>query len=68
VKGCASVRIVASYTKTSPPASLALQRFEEVRLTIQQAETRKLDDYKLHSALYAPAFIRVQVTCKRQAH
>jgi DNA-binding winged helix-turn-helix (wHTH) protein/tetratricopeptide (TPR) repeat protein len=37
---------------------LALQRFDDARQTIQQAQTRKLDDYKLHSALYALAFIR----------
>jgi tetratricopeptide (TPR) repeat protein len=37
---------------------LALQRFDETRQTIQQAQTRKLDDYKLHNALYALAFIQ----------
>jgi len=37
---------------------LALQRFNEARQTIQQAQTRNQDDYKLHSALYALAFIQ----------
>jgi eukaryotic-like serine/threonine-protein kinase len=37
---------------------LALQRFDEARQTIQQAQTRKVDDYTLHNALYGLAFIR----------
>ncbi|MGC2817344.1 MAG: protein kinase [Candidatus Acidiferrum sp.] len=37
---------------------LALQRFDETRQTIQQAQARKLDNYGLRSALYAVAFIR----------
>jgi len=37
---------------------LALQRFDEARQTIQQAEGRKLDNVVLHSALYALAFVR----------
>ena len=36
---------------------LALQRFAEARQTIQKAQTRKLDDFPLHSALYALAFL-----------
>ena len=36
---------------------LALQRFEEVRQIIQQAQARKLDNFVLHNALYALAFI-----------
>jgi len=35
---------------------LALQRFEEARRTIQEAQTRKVDDPILHYALYALAF------------
>ncbi len=35
---------------------LALQRFDEARQIIQQAQTRKLDDYDLHDALYALDF------------
>ena len=37
---------------------LALQRFDEVRKTIQQAQQRKLEGYTLHTALYAVAFNR----------
>jgi eukaryotic-like serine/threonine-protein kinase len=37
---------------------LALQRFDEARQTIQQAQARKLDDFTLHIALYALAFAR----------
>jgi len=36
---------------------LALQRFDEARQTIQQAQTQKLDDYKLHNTLYALDFL-----------
>jgi hypothetical protein len=36
---------------------LALQRFDEARQVIQEAQTRKLDDYILHSQLYAVAFL-----------
>ncbi len=37
---------------------LALQRFDEARQTIQQAQERKLDNLLLHNALYALAFVR----------
>jgi hypothetical protein len=37
---------------------LALQRFDEARQSIQQAQARQLDNLILHSALYAVAFIR----------
>ena len=36
---------------------LALQRFDEARQTIRQAEARKLDGYLLHNALYALTFL-----------
>jgi eukaryotic-like serine/threonine-protein kinase len=36
---------------------LALQRFDEARQIIQQAQARKLDDFILHNALYALAFL-----------
>jgi len=36
--------------------ALALQRFDEARQFIRDAQARKLDDYALHSALYALAF------------
>ncbi|MGA8876528.1 MAG: protein kinase [Candidatus Korobacteraceae bacterium] len=37
---------------------LALQRFDEARQIIQQAQTRKLDSYIFHNALLALAFLR----------
>jgi serine/threonine protein kinase/tetratricopeptide (TPR) repeat protein len=36
---------------------LALQRFDRARQVIEQAQTRKLDDFMLREALYALAFI-----------
>jgi eukaryotic-like serine/threonine-protein kinase len=36
---------------------LALQRFDEARQTIRQAQARNLDFYILHAALYALAFL-----------
>jgi eukaryotic-like serine/threonine-protein kinase len=36
---------------------LALQRFSEARQIIQEAQSRKLDDYILHNDLYALAFL-----------
>jgi serine/threonine protein kinase/tetratricopeptide (TPR) repeat protein len=38
-------------------ALLGLQRFDEVRQAIAQEQTRKLDDYVSHNALYAVAFL-----------
>jgi eukaryotic-like serine/threonine-protein kinase len=37
--------------------SLALQHFDETRQIIHEAQARKLDDFILHSALYALAFL-----------
>src|ERR1700675_1362373 len=37
--------------------TLALQRFDETRQTIHEAQARKLDDYILRNALYALAFL-----------
>jgi tetratricopeptide (TPR) repeat protein len=37
--------------------ALALQRFDEARQIIQRAQERTLEDYPLHSALYALAFL-----------
>ncbi len=48
---------VSSYVDLSNNL-LALQRFDEARQIIQQAQTRKLDDYPLHLFLYALAFLR----------
>ncbi|MGA3211949.1 MAG: serine/threonine-protein kinase [Terriglobales bacterium] len=39
---------------------LALQRFDESRQVILEAQARKLDDANLHSALYALAFMGAQ--------
>jgi len=36
---------------------LALQRFDEARKTVQQAQARKLDDVILHNVLYALSFL-----------
>ena len=38
---------------------LALQQFDEAGQAIQQARARKLDDYLVHSVLYALAFLKV---------
>jgi tetratricopeptide (TPR) repeat protein len=37
--------------------TLALQRFDETRQIIHEAQARKMDDYILHNALYALAFL-----------
>ena len=37
--------------------ALALQRFDEARQIIREAQARKLDDFILHDALYALAFL-----------
>src|SRR4029077_3088010 len=37
--------------------NLALQRFDETRQIIHEAQARKMDDFTLHNALYALAFI-----------
>jgi len=37
--------------------ALALQRFDETRQIIREAQARKADDYVLHNALYALAFL-----------
>jgi hypothetical protein len=37
--------------------NLALQRFEDARQVIQQAQARKLDDAVIHNALYAIGFL-----------
>jgi len=37
---------------------LALQKFDEARQTLQQAQGRKLDNFIFHQALYALAFFR----------
>ena len=47
---------VRSYVRLAN-STLALQRFDEVRQIIDKARARKLDDFDLHSALYALAFL-----------
>ncbi len=47
---------VASYGNLTN-SLLALQRFDEVRQVVQQAQARKLDDLVFHNALYALAFL-----------
>ncbi len=37
---------------------LALQHFEEARQTVERAQSRKLDVFEFHNALYALAFLR----------
>jgi hypothetical protein len=37
--------------------ALALQRFDETRQIIHEAQARKLDDFVLRNALYALAFL-----------
>jgi Tfp pilus assembly protein PilF len=49
--------------RVSPYANLAnglmaQQRFDEARQTVQEANERKLEDFALHSALYAMAFLK----------
>jgi hypothetical protein len=34
-----------------------LQRFDEARQIVREAQARKLDDFILHNALYALAFV-----------
>ena len=48
----------ASYTDLGNTL-LSLQRFDETRQIIHEAQERKLDNYILHSALYALAFLGV---------
>ena len=42
--------------------TLALQRFDEARQDIHEAQARKMDDFVLHSALYALAFLGADST------
>jgi serine/threonine protein kinase/tetratricopeptide (TPR) repeat protein len=42
--------------------TLALQRFDEGRQVIHEAQVRKLDDYWLHNTLYALAFLGADST------
>src|ERR1700690_1873993 len=42
--------------------ALALQRFDEARQSIHEAQARKLDDFLFHNALYALAFLEADST------
>jgi DNA-binding winged helix-turn-helix (wHTH) protein/tetratricopeptide (TPR) repeat protein len=46
--------------------ALARQRFDEARKVIIEAQTRKVDDFILHDALYALAFIGVDAAAMAQ--
>jgi eukaryotic-like serine/threonine-protein kinase len=46
-----------NYYENLANLTLALQRFDEVRQTIHEAQAQKLDDFYLHNALYALAFL-----------
>ena len=53
-----SLRLVPDFTSGNLGNSLlSLQRFDEARQTIHQAQARKLDNFVLHNALYALAFL-----------
>ena len=47
---------VSSYVNLANDA-LSLQRFDEARESVHEAQVRKLDDYILHDVLYAVAFL-----------
>jgi eukaryotic-like serine/threonine-protein kinase len=47
----------ADYYEILANDALALQRLDETRQIIHEAQARKLDDYLLHNALYALAFL-----------
>ena len=56
-KASASPRIMSAHTANLANSLLALQRFDEARQTIRQAEARKVDVFLLHNALYALSFL-----------
>ena len=45
---------------------LALQRLDEARATIREAQERKLDDFVLHNALYGLAFLAADASAMAQ--
>jgi eukaryotic-like serine/threonine-protein kinase len=45
---------------------LALQRLDEARATIREAQDRKLDDFVLHNALYGLAFLAADASAMAQ--
>jgi eukaryotic-like serine/threonine-protein kinase len=48
-------------------ALLALQQFDGVRQTVQQSQSRKLDDFQLHAALYQLAFLEADADAQSMA-
>jgi serine/threonine protein kinase/tetratricopeptide (TPR) repeat protein len=48
--------VVNAYANLSN-SLLALQRFDQMKQTVQQAQARKLENFILHNALYALAFL-----------
>ena len=56
-KACALHRIALVFYGNLANYTLALQRFDEARQIIHEAQARKLDHFILHDALYALAFL-----------
>ena len=56
-QACALHRIMSRSYENLANCTLALQRFDEARQIIHEAQARKLDDYVLHNVLYALAFL-----------
>ena len=56
-QACALHRISVAHYGNLANYALALQRFDEARQIIHEAQARKLDDFILHNALYALAFL-----------
>jgi len=56
-KASASPQIMAAPTETLLTACSGLQRFDEARQIIHEAQARKLGNFILHNALYALAFL-----------
>jgi tetratricopeptide (TPR) repeat protein/predicted Ser/Thr protein kinase len=53
-----AVRLAPDWYGNLANYTVALQRFDEARQIIREAQPRKLDDYMLHNVIYALAFLR----------
>jgi tetratricopeptide (TPR) repeat protein/predicted Ser/Thr protein kinase len=53
-----AVRLAPDWYGNLANYTVALQRFDEARQIIHEAQPRKLDDYMLHNVIYALAFLR----------
>jgi serine/threonine protein kinase/Tfp pilus assembly protein PilF len=53
---------VAIFYENLTQYTMALQRFDETRQIIQEAQTRKMDPAELHSTLYGLAFLAADTT------